>query len=71
MLCRRDKELYRQKHTGWSRLRGSMDAMCTELGARGGAEIPWVISRRGRDIITSPVGLADGRFLKEMMILLV
>ena len=48
-----------------------MDAMCTELGARGGAEIPWVISRRGRDIITSPVGLADGRFLKEMMILLV
>lgn len=71
MLCRCDKDLNRQKHTGWSRLRGIVDAMCTELGARGGAEIPWVISSRGRDIITSPVGLADGRFLEEMMILLV
>lgn len=48
-----------------------MDAIRTVLGAGGGAEIPWVISRRGRDIITSRVVLADGRFLEEMMILLV
>ena len=48
-----------------------MDAIRTALGAKGGAEIPQVISRRGRGIITSPGGLADGRFLEEMMILLV
>ena len=51
--------------------RGAVDAICTVLGARGGAEISQVISRRGRGIITSPVGLANGRFLEEMVILLV
>lgn len=51
--------------------RGAVDAIRTVLGARGGAEISEVISRRGRGIITSPVGLADGRFLEEMVILLV